>query len=155
MISILKKDVLSYIMEYDLNIDDVNELIDNAILDNGLEELLEFIAGEDYFRNLPIGLTHYCFRNGPIEDMHAGSDPKFAIKDTDLEDISQLSEEDMKKLNKYMVDKLGFLLHLLMEGRYLEIALLSELYLSFGSNWDSPDIEKEEKDLQKLLNRNA
>lgn len=148
----LKKEVLSYMKEYELSIDDVDELIENAIYDNGIEELLEFIAGEDHIRNLAIGITHYCFRNGPIEDMHAGISKKYATENTKPENISLLSEEDMKKLNKYMVDKLGFLIHLLVEGRYFETALLLEYPLSFGRKWDPPNIEKEEKYLEELFN---
>lgn len=148
-----KKDVISYIKEYQLNMDDANELIANAIMDNGIEELLEFLAGQEYIRNLAIGLTQYSFRSGPIEDMHSGKfDITEATEDTNPDDISQLSEEDMKKLNKYMVDKLGFLLHLLVEERYLDMALLLEYPIALGNHWDSPNIEKEEKKLQELKN---
>lgn len=34
-------------------------------------------------------ITHYAFRNGPVEDMHANN---------------QLSQDDMKTLNKFMVN---------------------------------------------------
>ncbi|MFG6497564.1 hypothetical protein P8610_19535 [Fictibacillus sp. UD] len=147
----LKEEVLTYIKENKLNIEDVNDLIADAIAENGIEELLEFLAGQDYIRNLAIGLTQYSFRSGPIEDMHSGTNPKHATEDTSLENISQLSQEDMKKLNKYMVDKLGFLLHLLVEGRYFEMATLLQFPILLGSQWDSPNIEKEEKDFEKLL----
>jgi hypothetical protein len=146
-----KQELLSYIKEYNLNIDDANELIHDAVLENGIEELLELIADQEYIRKLAIGITHYCFRNGPIESMHAGINPKFASEDIKPEDISQFSEDDMKKLNKYMVDKLGFLIHLLVEGRYFEVALLLDFHLTFGTDWDSPEIEKEEKHLKDLL----
>ena len=36
-------------------------------------------------------MTHYAFRNGPVEDMHANG---------------QLSQQDMKTLNKYMVNRI-------------------------------------------------
>lgn len=36
-------------------------------------------------------VTHYAFRNGPVEDMHANG---------------QLSQQDMKTLNKYMVNRI-------------------------------------------------
>jgi hypothetical protein len=151
VISLFKEQVFSYVKEHNLNIDDVNDLIADAISDNGIEELFEFIAGQDYIRNLAIGLTEHCFRSGPIEDMHSGINPKFATEETDPEDISQLSQEDMKKLNKHMVDKLGFILHLMVEGRYFELATLLQFPISLGSHWDSPNIEKEEKEEQKLL----
>lgn len=153
MNSLLKEEVFSYIKEHQLNIDDVDELIGDVIAENGYGELLEFLGGQDNIRNLAIGLTQYCFRSGPIEAMHSGKiDIIEATKDTDPDDISQLSQEDMKKLNKYMVDKLGFLLHLLVEGRYYDMALILEYPIALGSHWDSPNIEKEEKELQKLKN---
>lgn len=40
-------------------------------------------------------LTHYLFRNGPVEDIHSEG---------------KLSQSDMKKLNKYMVNKIGSIL---------------------------------------------
>lgn len=40
-------------------------------------------------------ITHFAFRNGPIENMHSNN---------------QLSENDMKTLNKYMVNRIAGLL---------------------------------------------
>lgn len=40
-------------------------------------------------------ITHFIFRNGPVEDIHANN---------------QLSEKDMKMLNKYMVNRIAGLL---------------------------------------------
>ena len=37
-------------------------------------------------------ITHFIFRNGPVEDMHTNN---------------QLSEKDMKTLNKYMVNRIA------------------------------------------------
>lgn len=45
-------------------------------------------------------ITHFSFRNGPIEDMHAS--PK-----------NQISQDDMKTLNKFMVNRLRVLLRLI------------------------------------------
>ena len=46
----------------------------------------------EYINFISKSLTVYAFRNGPIEDMHAEG---------------KLSEEDMKILNKYMVERLA------------------------------------------------
>lgn len=149
----LKEEVVSYIKEYHMNIEDVNELIGNAVNENGIEELLEFIAGEDYVRNLAVGLANYSFRSGPVELMHSGIDPKDADENTEPHLISQLSDEDMKLLNKYMVDKLGFIIHMLLQKRYVEVADILSFYISIGGRWDSPNIEKEEAEYKKYISK--
>lgn len=140
----LKKEIIEIIKTYDMNRDEANEVIHEAIINYGPEELLEFLAGKDFMNNLPKALTMYCFRNGPVENMHAGYPAEIAPENTKPEDISQLSQEDMKILNKYMVDKLGFMLHLLIEGRYIDMAAILEWHLLCSENWDNPDIKKEE-----------
>ena len=72
----------------------------NLLEEQGIDGFLREIGGDDYVRTLSIALAHFCFRNGPIESMHA--DPGIG-----------LTEERMKTLNKFMVDKLGLFLLLL------------------------------------------
>lgn len=99
--------------------------------DDFLEEMLQ----SDEFRNkLSIAITHFAFRNGPIEGMH--SDPN-----------KNITNEDMKTLNKYMVDSIDAVLKMLSEDRFftmLFFALTSEVY---GNNWDKPNPESAEKRL--------
>lgn len=73
-------------------------------------------------------LTHHIFRNGPIEDMHAAG---------------KLTQEDMKALNKYMVNKIAGLLLLANKGEWIKIELLLNFYKYWGSEWDEaePDIK--------------
>ena len=49
-------------------------------------------------------ITHFAFRNGPVEDMHANN---------------QLSQEDMKILNKYMVNRIAGLLTAIADEDWL------------------------------------
>ncbi|TFH58202.1 tyrosine-type recombinase/integrase, partial [Peribacillus frigoritolerans] len=42
--------------------------------------------------------------------------------------------------------------NLLNNGAPLDLALLLEYPIALGSDWDSPNIEKEEKELQELKN---
>lgn len=152
-IIMLAKDLMKFMKENDLHsADEANEILSDLHYENGLEEPLEFIGGEDFIRNLSIALTHFCFRNGPVEDMHSGRVSYLeATPDTPPEDISQLSDADMKKLNKYMVDKLGFFLTLLVNERYVELQDLLGFYMLFGSEWDSPNVEKEWEDYRESL----
>ena len=73
-------------------------------------------------------LTHHIFRNGPIEDMHAAG---------------KLTQEDMKILNKYMVNKIAGLLLLANKGEWIKIELLLNFYKYWGNEWDEaePDIK--------------
>lgn len=81
--------------------------------------------------NIPIiskALTHYLFRRGPVEDMH--SDGK-------------LSQEDMKILNKFMVDRLAGLLEFINEEEWLKLELLLNVYSIYGTDWDEPNPERD------------
>jgi len=84
--------------------------------------------------SLAIALTHYFFRIGPVEDMHANN---------------QLSESDMKTLNKYMVDRIANVLYLIKEERWLELELLLSFYKLYGKEWDKPNIDLSEIDFIK------
>ena len=85
---------------------DANKLLKAYHHNNGVTEVLEYSEGKDCNRNLAVALTIFCFRNGAIEGMHA---------------TEKLSDGDMKTLNKFMVEKIGFLLHLFKIGHYLAI----------------------------------
>ena len=75
------------------------------------------------FDTISIALTHYLFRNGPIEDMHSKG---------------QLSQEDMKTLNKFMVNRISGLLNTLDKGEWLKLELLLNIYGLYGRDWDKP-----------------
>lgn len=82
-------------------------------------------------------IAHYAFRNGPVEDMHSNG---------------QLSENDMKTLNKYINNKLATFLTLLKEQDWVRLSVLIDLYGINGCDWDKPEIDFDEIDkLIKLL----
>ena len=86
-------------------------------------------------------LTHYVFREGPVEDMHVKH---------------QLSQSDMKILNKYMVNQIASLLTLLYNNEWYKLRLVLKSYARYGSNWDEPEINNEiaetlfDNDIKKL-----
>lgn len=86
---------------------------------NSQERLLD----SKNFDTISIALTHYLFRNGPIEDMHSKG---------------QLSQEDMKTLNKFMVNRISGLLNTLDKGEWLKLELLLNIYGLYGRDWDKP-----------------
>lgn len=75
-------------------------------------------------------LTHYAFRNGPVEDMHADG---------------KLSQSDMKILNKYMVNRLAGILVAIFEERWVLLELLYANFQQYGTDWD-----KAEPDMRDL-----
>lgn len=96
-------------------------------------------------RDLAVQITHYIFRNGTIEDLHAGR-YSFANygdipPDTPMEDISQLTQANMKTLNKELVDKIGFLLHHYANAGYANLHILLTEDTQNDPDWDDPDIE--------------
>jgi len=111
-------------------------------------EFLNFIASEhgistDGFLNkldvlkrfsleqISHALTHYCFRNGPVEDMHASPN-------------DQLSQDDMKILNKYCNDKLFTFLTMIRENKVAELIDIIEFGLQCGNDWDKPEYREED-----------
>jgi len=81
-------------------------------------------------------ITHFVFRNGPIENMHAYPN-------------NQLSEEDMMILNKFMVNRLAYIFTLIIEERWLEFYFLIKLYSIYGQNWD--EAEPDDGGIRKLI----
>lgn len=84
-------------------------------------------------KQLAVAIVHYIFRDGPIESMH--SDPNIG-----------LTEDCMKTLNKYAMERAGEIIALFRAGEWL--SLFSILGASANSSavekWDDPqpDFEK-------------
>ena len=68
-------------------------------------------------------VTLYAFRNGPVEDLHAGKD-------------SKLTDDDMKMLNKYMVNHIAYLLNLVNQNKWHELKEIIETYYPDAERWD-------------------
>ena len=71
-------------------------------------------------------VTHFAFRNGPIEDMHADNN-------------KNLTDQDMKVLNKFVHNRLAYVFELIMQERWAEFAFLVESQKYFGSSWDKSE----------------
>ncbi|WP_100401801.1 hypothetical protein [Bacillus sp. FJAT-42315] len=101
-------------------------------------------------RDLAVQITQYIFRSGSIEGFHAGiynfEDYENIPLNTPVEKISQLTQANMRTLNKELVDKIGFLLHLFASADYLHLNTAINGYKHYGSNWDAPDIQEVESD---------
>lgn len=82
-------------------------------------------------------IVHYIFRNGPVEDMHADG---------------KLSQQDMKTLNQYMMDRVATLITLFKNNDYMRLLLFLQSQQYYGSGWDAPTLQIEELDkISKLL----
>lgn len=82
-------------------------------------------------------VTHFAFRNGPIENMHAHPN-------------NQLSETDMKTLNKFMVNRLAYIFTLIIEERWIEFDLLiRNTDMMYGNGWD--EAEPDDGDARKII----
>jgi len=111
-----------------------------------------------------IALTHFIFRNGPIEDIHAGKGPLSKTGDfSDVKvvtpygeipwnELSRITEEEMKVLNKFMVNRLA-LYHKFIATKDIEtLEKIMRFNYAFGEDWDEPEIDD---DLKSLLNFTA
>jgi len=81
-------------------------------------------------------ITNYIFRNGPIEDLHATKD---------------ISQEDMKMLNIFMVNRIAGLLTYVMDGKWMKLRLALG-YCSLGTNeWYPAEPSTEEIEMAYKL----
>lgn len=76
----------------------------------------------DNLSEISKAVTHFAFRNGPVEDMHANG---------------QLSQADMKTLNKFMVNRLAYVFKLIIEEKWCELDfLIRKIDTFYGNHWD-------------------
>ncbi|MHB1652322.1 MAG: hypothetical protein ACYCVD_07570 [Desulfitobacteriaceae bacterium] len=109
-----------------------NSIIDEFLL--GTSERAKDLnqqAKDEIFTEENVGkiakaLTHFAFRNGPVEDIHANE---------------QLSQDDMKTLNKFMVNRLAYVFKLIQEERWIEFNTLIRSYEWYGHDWDEPELD--------------
>ena len=121
--------------KYLKNRKDMQSFIDFMAIEHGVKT-------EDIFKNFDIfkkysleqishALTHYCFRNGPVEDMHAHPN-------------NQLSDVDMKVLNKFCNDKIFTFLTMIKNNKVAELSDIINFGLQCGVHWDKPEYREEE-----------
>lgn len=92
-------------------------------------EMKNSLLSGDGIDTISIALTHYLFRSGPVEDMHAEG---------------KLSQEDMKLLNKFMVNRITGLLETIKKDEWVKLALLLKDYCYYGRELDKPEPDTEE-----------
>jgi len=84
------------------------------------QEELEALNDKD----IASAIVHHIFRNGPVEGMHAEG---------------KLTEEDMRILNKYAMDKMFEIIVLYRTGSWASLLAFFGTYSSFGNSWDDPE----------------
>jgi hypothetical protein len=70
-------------------------------------------------------IVHFIFRNGPVEDIHSKGN---------------LTDEDMKVINKYMLDQMTGLVLSMQKGEWFILEQMAQFYLNFGTQWDPADL---------------
>lgn len=63
----------------------------------------------------------------------------------------QLSDKDMMALNKYMMDRVGYILHLMQNAEYTKLHYILDQEKEHGNDRDRPEIEKIEKETEDLI----
>lgn len=112
-----------------------NQSVINILNNNAKSRLLM----KEKVDSISKAITRHIFRDGPVEDMH--SDGK-------------LSQEDMKMLNKFMVNRIAGIITLLLDKQWLKLELLVNYYRG-TSEWDvaEPDITVIEKIYEDFCSR--
>lgn len=107
-----------------------NSIVDEFI--NNIPKEIDEKSKEELFNDGNItkiakAITHFSFRNGPIENMHADRN-------------KNITDQDMKVLNKYMVNRLAYIFSLMIEDRWFEFNfLINSMDKMFGHGWDEAD----------------
>ena len=96
-------------MKQDLLKDFLEENFDKKLFENLNKSSKERLLNKDNTDTISIALTHYLFRNGTVEDIHSEG---------------KLSQEDMKTLNKFMVNRIAGLLEIINKEEWLKLELL-------------------------------
>ena len=75
------------------------------------------------------GITQYAFSSGPVEEMHASN---------------KLTQNDMKTLNKFMINRIAGLLQTIFNGDVANALKVLAFYASLSFDWNkaNPDIEE-------------
>lgn len=82
-------------------------------------------------------ITHFAFRNGPIEDMHANPS-------------KQITDTDMMILNKYMVNRVAYIFKLIIEERWMELDfVIRNTDKWYGHDWD--EAQPDDGDTRKII----
>lgn len=93
-----------------------SEDFNKKLFENLNQTSKERLLNKDNIDTISIALTHYLFRNGPVEEMHSEG---------------KLSQEDMKILNKFMVNRVAGLLQTINKEDWLKIELLIDYYNTY------------------------
>lgn len=77
------------------------------------------------FDELVKSVVTFAYRSGPVEDFHAAG---------------KLSQADMMKINKHMLNRLAFILRLIADEKWISLYAISQLKLLSGDScWDKPE----------------
>ncbi|MCL2570016.1 MAG: hypothetical protein FWE16_02305 [Firmicutes bacterium] len=78
--------------------------------------------------NVAFGLAHFCFRNGPIEDIHAKG--------------QRLTEARMEELNKFCVNRIYSFFKLIEDGDTDRLrSIVQAGIMMAGTDWDKPEFD--------------
>lgn len=81
------------------------------------------------------GIAGYIFRNGIVEDMHAAG---------------CLTDSQIKELTIYMVDRLGYCIHLISENKYTDFNILIGSHVITCKHWNDINFLVGEEDLRQI-----
>lgn len=109
---------------------------------DGEEYIENWLQSEEFRNRLAIAITHFAFRNGPIEDMH-------------YDEGKNITDEDMKTLNKYMVNSMDSILKLFSRSYFPKIMALALTTENFGHDWDKPDTGESDERLESFIKNGA
>jgi hypothetical protein len=90
---------------------------------------------DPFINKLAKAMAGYIYSNGIVEEYH---------------ESGCLNNEQIKAINKYMVDRLGYALHLLTTEQSDDLSLLLGLHYTTCKMWDDVDYSVGEGELAQL-----
>lgn len=83
------------------------------------EKAFKWLCDTSKLDLLAKAVTHFAFRNGPVENIHSAG---------------KINQNDMKILNKYVVNHLAYVIRLIQNENWLELRLLIDFYKYYGTD---------------------
>lgn len=128
-------------LSYKLNAS-LEHLLGHQEVNMKLKEQFVKLSSEQIAR----GIVHYIFRNGPVESIHASH------KGNSGRSHSGILDTDMELLNKYMFNRVHYLIEALRNDRWIDIVTVLDAQIRFyGNDWDKPfDVTDERNQLMNI-----
>lgn len=134
---------------------ELEQVLKNEIILRGVANDFETESTDTIIRDLSVKIAQYIFYNNPGESLPSGKN-KFENcenlpRQTSDSPVIQITEDEINSSNKYMVDRIAYILSSLLSNNYSQLGFVFNQYKPDANSCDFPDIEKVEREMEQIL----